>query len=187
MRVGHTLHVTTREAWRAWLRRNHRRAREIWLVYHRKETGRPRIPYNVAVEEALCFGWIDSNLESLGDGALAQRFTPRRKGSQISETNKARVRRLVADGRMTRAGLEALEGQADVLKPPRFRLAPDLAEALQADPVVWKNFQRFPIAYRRIRIGWIEGARGRPGVLATRLRYFIKMTRQNRQYGMVRG
>src|SRR5437870_12049488 len=93
MDVGETLDVRTRAVWRAWLRRNHARKKEIWLVLHTKASGRPSIAYNDAVDEALCFGWIDSIVKKVGAQSRAQRFTPRRKGSPVPELNKARARR----------------------------------------------------------------------------------------------
>jgi len=206
MDLGETLDVATAKEWRSWLRKHHRTAREVWLVYHPKASGKPSIAYNDAVDEALCFGWIDSTVKSLpagdrgkpggrGDpagglaGDRAQRFTPRRKTSGISEMNKARVRRLLRERRMTKAGLAALEGIAgaeDLLKPKPVKLAPDVRAALREEPQTWKNFVGMPEDYKRIRLGFIEGARARPKVFATRLRYFVKMTRAKKQYGMVR-
>jgi uncharacterized protein YdeI (YjbR/CyaY-like superfamily) len=100
-----TLHVTTRERWRNWLARRHEIEHEVWLVYYRKHTGRPRISYNDAVEEALCSGWIDSTQKGIDEDRVAQRFTPRRRAGGLSEMNKQRVRRLVAEGRMMPSGL----------------------------------------------------------------------------------
>ena len=149
----------------------------------KKASGEPRIPYNDAVEEALCFGWIDSTNRTLDEHHTAQRFTPRRKGSALSPMNRERVNRLIASGRMTRAGLDAIGGA-----PARGRvtLSDDVAAALKAEPAAWRHFQRFPASYKRIRIGWIEGARDRPAEFAKRLRYFVKMTAENKRYGMVR-
>jgi uncharacterized protein YdeI (YjbR/CyaY-like superfamily) len=179
--VGLTLDVSTAAAWRAWLEANHAKAPEVWLVYHAKASGLPSLPYNDAVEEALCFGWIDSTVKKLGVDSRAQRFTPRRPASPVSEMNKVRIRRLVEDGRMTPAGIAAA---GDVLDEP-LEIPPDILARLQADPAVWRNFQTFPESYQRIRIGWIDGARGRPAVFEQRLRYFLRMTAQNKRYGMV--
>lgn len=181
--IGATLEAASRDAWRRWLRRNHRRAAEIWLINPKKASGEARIPYHDAVEEALCFGWIDSTNKTIDAEHTAQRFTPRRKGSPLSPMNRERVRRLVAAGRMTEAGLRAIGG------PPaagRLTIASDIRAALHADPAAWRNFQRFAASYRRIRIGWIEGARRRPAEFRKRLAYFVKMTAANKQYGMVR-
>jgi uncharacterized protein YdeI (YjbR/CyaY-like superfamily) len=184
MQVGETLDVSTRAAWRAWLKRNHARKREIWLVLHAKASEKASIPYNDAVDEALCFGWIDSTVKKIGTHTRAQRFTPRRKGSPVSEMNKARARRLVRERRMTAAG-RAVLGTA--LRRARLVVAPDVRHALRAETGAWARFEKLPAAYKRIRLGFIEGARGRPEIFATRLRYFVRMTAQGKRYGMVRG
>src|SRR5206468_8523724 len=108
MDVGKTLDARTRTAWRGWLQRNHAREKQIWLVYHAKASGRSSLAYNDAVDEAMCFGWIDSTVKKLSTHSRAQRFTPRRKGSPVSEVNKARARRLMRAGRMTGSGRAAL-------------------------------------------------------------------------------
>ena len=108
MDVTDTLEVTSAEEFRAWLQANHRTHKEIWLVIHKKSSGRPSIAYEAAVEVALCFGWIDGMLKSLDAERYAQRFTPRRPGSHWTETNLARARRLITEGRMTEAGLAVL-------------------------------------------------------------------------------
>ena len=187
MDVGRTLDVAARSAWRAWLRKNHRRAREVWLVFRAKGAERPSLPYNDAVDEALCFGWIDSTVKPLGPGRRAQRFTPRRPGAPISEMNKARVRRLVRERRMTKAGLDALGHVRDLLRPAPLVLRPDVRRALQRNPATWRRYQRLPAAYRRIRIGFIEGARGRPAEFRRRLRHFVAMTSAGKRFGMVQG
>ncbi len=183
MEIGDTLDVRTRVAWRAWLRRNHARKKEIWLVLHTKASGRPSIAYNDAVDEALCFGWIDSIVKKVGAQSRAQRFTPRRKGSPVSEMNKARARRLVREGRITPAGRAAL---GSALRRERLVVAPDVRQALRAEPGARTRFARLPAAYKRIRLGFIEGARGRPETFSARLRYFVRMTAQGKRYGMVR-
>jgi uncharacterized protein YdeI (YjbR/CyaY-like superfamily) len=183
MEVGETLDVRTRAAWRSWLRRNHARKKEIWLVYHARAGGRPSLAYNDAVDEALCFGWIDSTVKKIDAHSRAQRFTPRRKGSPVSEMNKARARRLVREGRMTSAGHAAL---GSALRREPLVVAPDVRRALRAEPGAWARFEKLPVAYKRIRLGFIEGARGRPAIFATRLRYFVHMTAQGKRYGMVR-
>src|SRR5512140_517828 len=102
MKITQTLYVINRKQWRAWLAKNHRSAAEIWLVYYRKASGQPRIPYNDAVEEALCYGWIDSQYQAIDQASFAQRFSPRRKNSPLSPMNKERVRRLIKAKKMTR-------------------------------------------------------------------------------------
>ena len=183
MKVGETLDVRTRAAWRAWLRRNHARKTEIWLVYHAQASGSRSLAYNDAVDEAICFGWIDSTVKKLGAHSRAQRFTPRRKGSPVSEMNKARARRLVREGRMTSIGRAAL---GSALRREPLVIAADVRRALRAEPGAWARFEKLPVAYKRIRVGFIEGARRRPEIFATRLRYIVRMTAQGKRYGMVR-
>src|SRR5947208_16737603 len=100
-----TLYVTNREGWRAWLETHHATAPEVWLIIYKKQTGQASIGYEEAVEEALCFGWIDSQARTLDAERYAQKFSPRKNGSNWSESNRRRVRRLIAAGRMTPAGL----------------------------------------------------------------------------------
>lgn len=111
MKITETLYVHNRKDWRAWLKKNHAKKKEIWLIYYRKASGRKRIPYDDAVEEALCFGWTDSTAKRIDGERFAQRFTPRRPGSQWSELNKKRARRLIKNGRMTRAGIAKFKKQ----------------------------------------------------------------------------
>jgi len=189
MRLGKTFYAKTRKDWRAWLAKHHKTASEIWLVYYKKHSGKPRIPYNHAVEEALCYGWIDSTLKPIDADRFAQRFSPRRPTSRLSEMNRERVRRLIAAGRMTKAGLERIahvfHPRQDAKRKLQWEIPADIRRRLERDVVAWKNFRRFPESYRRIRIGWIAAARHRPEVFQQRLRYFLKMTAQNKRFGMV--
>lgn len=192
MQLGKTLYVKNRKQWRAWLKKHHRTAPEIWLVYYRKASGKPRIPYNDAVEEALCFGWIDSILKPIDAEKFAQRFSPRHKKSALSPMNKERVRRLIAAKKMTRDGMASINHHFDSnsrasasQQLKNFKLPQDILQAIQRDPIAWKNFQKFPGSYKRIRVGWIDGARHRPAEFQKRLRYFLKMTAKNKRFGMV--
>jgi uncharacterized protein YdeI (YjbR/CyaY-like superfamily) len=188
VKLGKTLYVEDRRGWRAWLARHHRTAPEIWLIYYKKHSGRPRIPYNHAVEEALCYGWIDSTTKPVDGDRWAQRFSPRRPTSRLSAMNRERVRRLIAAGRMTKAGLARIAHVFDHRRDAGRRAArvpPDIRRALERDAAAWRNFRRFPASYKRIRIGWIAAARHRPEIFAQRLRYFLKMTAQNKRFGMV--
>jgi uncharacterized protein YdeI (YjbR/CyaY-like superfamily) len=177
-----TLYVHRVADWRAWLRKHHKTSREIWLVYYRKASGKPRIAYNDAVDEALCFGWIDSIVRTIDDERVAQRFTPRRPGSKTSEMNKARARRLIRQRRMTPAGLKAIGS----LKTQRLVIPADIRAAFEHDPIAWKRFRRFPATYRRIRIAFVEGARKRPEEFERRLRNLIRKSARNERFGMIR-
>jgi uncharacterized protein YdeI (YjbR/CyaY-like superfamily) len=187
MELGKTLYAKTRRVFRSWLAKNHAKKTEIWLVYYRKASGKRSIPYNEAVEEALCFGWIDSQTKPIDERSWAQRFSPRRKGSKLSPMNRVRVERLRKAGRMTKAGLDALRHELGSKRASETRkVPPDIERALRKDPEVWRNFRRFPASYRTIRVGWIDGARKRPDGFRRRLTYFLKKTKRNEMFGMVR-
>jgi uncharacterized protein YdeI (YjbR/CyaY-like superfamily) len=177
--ITETLTVTNRDDWRAWLADHHRGAREIWLVYPRVATGRPRIPYNHAVEEALCFGWIDSTTKSIDAESYAQRFSPRRAKSAYSQTNKERLKRLIEQGKVMPDVLVALEG-VDLYT---FHYPADIMAALQENPRAWENFQRYSESYQRIRIAYVDNGRKRPGEFEKRLQHLIRNTEQDRQFG----
>ena len=182
MNLGKTLYVTNRKDWRSWLKKNHSKEKEIWLVYYRKSSGKPRIPYNDAVEEALCYGWIDSIFKGINEEKFAQRFTPRRMGSPISEMNKERVRRLIKNKLMTSIGLKSISFD----RKEKFTIAVDILEALKLNEQTWKNFQKFSIGYKRVRIGYIEDVRTYDKeIFQNRLNNFIKMTAKNKKFGMV--
>jgi len=189
MQLGKTFYAKNRREWRAWLSRHHKTAPEIWLIYYKRNSGRPRTPYNDAVEEALCYGWIDSILKPIDADRYAQRFSPRRPTSRLLAMNRERVRRLIASGRMTRAGLKRIEHVFDPrrdTKPKlKWEIPSDILRRLQRDAAAWKNFQRFPASYKRIRVGWIAAARPRKEAFEQRLRYFIRMTARNKRFGMV--
>lgn len=194
MEITQTLYVHKTKDWRSWLKKNHRTTKEIWLVYYKKHSGKPRIAYNDAVDEALCFGWIDSTVKTLDQNRYCQRFSPRRKGSIISEMNKHRAMRMIKEKRMTPAGLASLETalghgakvhRGKVEHEGSWKVPADILKALKKEPATWKNFQKFPLAYKRIRVSWIDYARHRPEIYRTRLNYFLKMTAQNKRFGMI--
>jgi uncharacterized protein YdeI (YjbR/CyaY-like superfamily) len=179
MDITETLYITTRESWREWLAEHHKNKGEIWLVSYRKEAGKPNLPYNDTVEEALCFGWIDSVRKTIDEARYAQRFSPRRPGSSFSQTNIERLRRLIDQGRVMP---EVLAGLGD-LDLDWFDAPPDIISALQAVPEAWANFQRYSGSYQRIRIAYVETARNRPGEFEKRLQNLIHKTAQNKQFG----
>jgi uncharacterized protein YdeI (YjbR/CyaY-like superfamily) len=157
------LHPTTRAAWRSWLAANHDRETEIWLVYNKRHTGEPRVEYDDAVEEALCFGWIDSIVRTIDADRYAQKFTPRKAKSKWSELNRERFVRMVREGKMTAAGL-AKSPPADVAeakaKAPADDAVPDyIEEALRDNGAAWTNFSKLAPSYRRLYVRWIEDAK----------------------------
>jgi uncharacterized protein YdeI (YjbR/CyaY-like superfamily) len=173
------LYVTNGREWRGWLKRHYKSEREVWLVYYKKHTGQPRIPYNDAVEEALCFGWIDSTVKTIDEDRYAQRFSPRNPKSPYSQANKERLRGLVKQGKVVDEVLATLGNLAE----ERFEIPPDILKAVKGNKKAWKNFQTLSQPYIRIRIAFIDAARSRPQEFTKRLGYFIEMTGKNRQFG----
>lgn len=179
MEISKTLYVTTRSDWRKWLDKNYKNAPEIWLVFYKKETERARISYNDAVEEALCFGWIDSIVKSYNRESFVQRFSPRKAKTAYSQTNKERLKKLIRQKRVVKEVLASL----DNIELEKFKIPPDILKAIKSDKEAWKNFQGFSKQYIRIRVGFVEGARRRPAEFKKRLNYFIKKTSQNKKFG----
>jgi uncharacterized protein YdeI (YjbR/CyaY-like superfamily) len=182
MNLGKTLIVKNRDEWRNWLSKNHLTEKEIWLVHYKKDSGKWTISYDEALDEALCFGWIDSTVKKVDDEARAQRYTPRREGSPISETNKERVRRLIKLGKMTDFGLTRVKKYMD----QKFVFPPDIIAEIKKDRQVWENFNNFPEYYKIIRVAFVADSRIRPEIYKRRLNYFLKMTKQNKKFGMIR-
>lgn len=178
MKIGKTFYTAHRSDWRHWLINNHDKETDIWLIYYKKASGKPRISYNDAVEEALCFGWIDSIVKSVDKESFAQRFSPRRKNSNWSAPNLERMKKLIKLKLMTEAGLINYPGEQ------KFKIPEDIKKELKADKKVWANFQKFPDSYQNVRIAFIDDARTRPEEFRKRLNYFLKMTRENKKFGM---
>jgi len=179
MNESKRLYVINREQWRQWLKENYQTAKEIWLIYPRKHTGSRRIPYNEAVEEALCFGWIDSITRSIDEDRYSQRFTPRNPGSKYSQTNKERLRRLIEQGKVMPEVLATIASAIEA----EFHFPADIKAALRANEQAWRNFQKYSGSYQRIRIAYVDGARKRPEEFEKRLRNLIRMTEQDKQFG----
>lgn len=173
------LYVTNRDAWRQWLQANYTIANEIWLVYPRKHTGKPRIPYNDAVEEALCFGWIDSITKTVDEDHYSQRFTPRKGRSAYSQTNIERLRRLIAQGKV----LPDIQTAIGSMLAKEFVFPSDIEAALRANKQTWQNFQKYSGSYQRIRIVYVDTARKRAGEFEKRLNHLIHKTEQDKQFG----
>ena len=179
MKITQTLYAPDRKAWRDWLKEHYQCEKEVWLVYYRKQAGKPRISYNDAVEEALCFGWIDSIVKNLDEERIAQRFSPRKPGSGYSQTNKERLRWLIAQGQIMP---EVLANLGDI-STKGVEIPADILQALQANEQAWQNFQRFSGSYQRIRVAYVDTARERPAEFEKRLEHLVRMTEQNKQFG----
>ena len=164
MKMSLTFTAADRVAWHDWLVEHGASATEVWLVYYKASTGKPTISYEDSLEEALCFGWVDSLIQKIDAEKYARKFTPRKAGSKWSELNKHLVAKLVQEGRMTAAGLARVDfplSEAPAARPKRPALAlPDWLKAgLMANPAAWENFQKLAPSHQRNYIGWISDAK----------------------------
>jgi uncharacterized protein YdeI (YjbR/CyaY-like superfamily) len=180
MQITKTLHVKTRNEWRNWLKINYKSEKEIWLVFQNKSSGKTGITYEDAVEEALCFGWIDSIVKKNEKHSRVQRFTPRNPKSSYSQLNKERLKRLLRKKKVIASVSKSLGD----LEKEKFVFPIDIIDEIRKNKLAWKHYQKYSEAYKRIRIAFIEGARKRPDVFQQRLNYFIKMTERNKKYGI---
>lgn len=166
----------TRREWRDWLTVNFKTAGEVWFVFPNKSSGKKSVLYNDAVEEALCFGWIDSTIRPLDENHKIQRFTPRNPKSTYSQSNKERLKWLLENNLIHPEWEDKIR---NVLADP-FIFPTDIIDRLKEDKVVWKNYQCFSDNYKRIRIAYIEAARKRPDEFEKRLMHFINKTKGNK-------
>lgn len=181
-------HPKKRSEWRAWLRGNHSKSPGIWLVYFKKESGKPRVTYDEAVKEALCFGWIDSLARTLDAQRSKLLFTPRKPKSGWSKINKQRIEELVRELRMTRAGLDRIEAarrdgswtRLDATE--NLRMPADLEQALRAKPAAKRNLAAFPPSARKGIYWYIESAKRAP-TRANRVQKVVRMAAKNLRAG----
>jgi len=173
-------YFSTREEWREWLRENFDKRSEIWFIFPLKDSGEKAISYNDAVEEALCFGWIDSTIRAFDKTHKIQRFTPRNPRSTYSQSNKERVRWLADNGLIHPS---VLAGVSHILNE-RYVYPEDILETIRRDESAWEHFQKFSESYRRIRVAFIDAARIRPEEFEKRLNHFMEKTRNGE---LVRG
>lgn len=155
-----TLDVRSRARWRAWLAAKHDSATEIWLVFHKPHTGKPSIDYEDSVEEAICFGWVDSLIRRLDDDCYARKFTPRKSNSVWSDLNRRRYAKVEALGLLAPAGRErAPNANRYPRRPKRSSAVPAYIErAFKAEPRAWATFERLTPRERIMYVGWIDNA-----------------------------
>lgn len=180
--VSELLDVEDAEGWRSWLKEHHLTSKEIWLVFHRGD--KDRVSYGDALDEALCFGWIDSVIKKLDGERYARKFTPRRPWSIWSTLNIERVNRLRKEGRMTRWGLEAFDkrtGEKSMLEKINARgveIPKDLELALRKDKKAWDRFEHFSPSHRKRYLIWIEAAK-KPETRQRRIEEAVRLISQN--------
>jgi uncharacterized protein YdeI (YjbR/CyaY-like superfamily) len=181
---ANSFHALTRAEWRAWLAANHAVMSGVWLISYKKASGKPAMSYEESVEEALCFGWVDSKGGKIDDERTMLYFAPRKKGSGWSRPNKERVERLIAAGLMQPAGLEKIEaakadGSWTLLDAVEaLEIPPDLQAALDAHPPAGENFAAFPRSVKRGILEWIVQAK-RPETRAQRVEETARLAAEN--------
>lgn len=184
------VYVKTRQAWRNWLSRHHEKNNGIWLVFYKKQSGKPTLSYDEAVEEALCFGWIDSIIKKLDQERYVRKLTPRRADSQWSDLNKRRIAKLMKQGRMTGAGKAKVKeakasGRWDESARPDLSLETPkaLKDALADNKKARSFFNQLAPSYQKQFIGWIAMAK-RPETKARRLKESLALLEKGRKLGM---
>jgi uncharacterized protein YdeI (YjbR/CyaY-like superfamily) len=185
------LYISNRQAWRNWLIKNYDKVKEVWLVYYKQHTQKPSIPYDDSVEEALCFGWIDSIIKRIDDEKYARKFTPRTNTLKWSEENKERVRKLIKQGRMTKIGLSKIDQVMLNKKEETFRdklkknlvIPQIIKKGLMADRKAWDNFNKLAPSHKRNYIGWIISAK-KEETRSKRVKEAIGLLTQNETLGL---
>ena len=191
MKERATVRARTRREWRDWLASHHDTVAEIWLVFDRQHTGRSCVAYEDAVEEALCFGWVDSLITRLDDERYARKFTPRKPDSKWSTINRKRYARMKEQGLLAEAGIarpptarsgdappRPAEADAWAVKPPAY-----IERAFKANAAAWKTFTGLAPSHRRHYVGWIAIAK-RPETREKRLREAIGLLAKGQKLGL---
>ena len=180
-----TLKVKNRSAWRSWLKKHHASTSEIWLIFHKRHTGITTLEYNDAVEEALCFGWVDSLVRRIDDSLFSRKFTPRKAGSRWSTINRKRYADLQSRGLLSAPGLKrAPTGRSgDAPRPSVIKLPDYISKALKAKPKAWKFFELLAPSYRKLYIGWIDSAK-RQETKERRLREAVGLLAAGKKLGL---
>ena len=174
-----TFFAADRAAWRSWLERHHAARTQVWLLLHKKHVEEPSVRYDEAVEEALCWGWIDGLTKRWDERSYAVRFTPRKPGSVWSESNVERVTRMIAEGRMTPAGQALVDeakrrGTWDQAASGRLDVTPpDLEAALAGVPAAAARWNEWPATPRRMYVYWVLDAK-RPETRARRIAEVVR-------------
>ncbi len=171
-----TLYLVDRKEWRLWLQDNFEKENEIWLVYPRKSSGKPRIIYNDAVEEALCFGWIDSIVKTLDNEHTIQRFSKRKPKSTYSQANKERLKWLAEKNMLSSSVFAEVKNVIE----EQFVFPADILTSIRNNKLAWDHYKKLSESYKRIRVAYIDAARKRPEEFKKRLRNFITKTSEGK-------
>lgn len=188
-----TTHPKSRNQWRQWLEKNHSTSQGVWFTYYKKESGKSRVLYDEAVEEALCFGWIDSLPRKLDDERSMLKFTPRKPKSVWSQLNKTRVEKLIKDKLMMPAGFASIaiakkNGSwhtltASDIAAATNQLPDDLTKYLTKKKKAKENFEQFSFSIRKQFLSWIDSAK-RPETRIQRIKQTVIMAAANKKPGV---
>lgn len=186
-----TLYVINRKNWRKWLEKNHDKEKEIWLIYYKQHTNKPSINYDDSVEEALCFGWIDSIIKRIDDEKYARKFTPRTDTTKWSAVNKERVKKLIKQGRMTKIGVAKIARDILNKKEQTLReklknnliIPVNIKNQLMTNQTAWVNFNKLAPSYKRNYIGWITSAK-KIETQMKRVQEAIRLLKENKKLGL---
>jgi uncharacterized protein YdeI (YjbR/CyaY-like superfamily) len=184
------LYISNRKEWRKWLKENHSIVTEVWLIYYKKHTGKPRIPYDDAVEEALCFGWIDSTVKRIDDEKYCQKFTPRNLKSIWSEHNKKRAAKMIKQGKMTKAGMDKIkaakingEWSRKIEAVKQFNMPSELSKLLSANKKAKEFFNDLSPSQKKQYIIWIASAK-KVETKEKRAKEALKLLKTKQKLGM---
>jgi len=179
-----TCDASTREQWRRWLAKHHASESEVWLIFHKKHTGKPSVAYTDALDEALCYGWIDSLIKRIDDDRYARKFTPRKAGSNWSTINIKRYNELKAENRLKAPGIaRSPEGRPIADAAGRGSTPAYIKREIKRDAGAWKFFESLAPSHRRLYVNWIDSAK-REETKQSRLRQAIIKLKAGRKPGL---
>ncbi len=187
------LYLSDRKNWRAWLMENRDAKREVWLIYYKKHTGITSISYDDSVEEALCFGWVDSIIRKIDEEKFARKFSPRTDKSTWSEANKKRAKKMIREGKMTEAGwakIRKAKDSGEWFKTPastiykrKLFIPSYLEDSLAANKIALENFNKLAESQKKNFVGWIDSAK-KEETRRRRLAEAIELLKRNQKLGM---
>lgn len=183
-------YAATRQQWRAWLKKNHARAKEVWLIFYKRDANKSSVSYQESLEEALCFGWIDGLKKRIDNERYTHRFSPRKVKSKWTETNIKLAKKLINEGKMMPAGLATFEQRSayskeitEVRKAKEVALPAELERALKKNKKAWNNFTQLAPGYRKNYVLWLTTAK-KPETRDKRLKEAITLLANNEKLGM---
>ncbi len=187
MELSTSVYFKNRDEWHKWLEKNHDKEKELWLIHYKKHSGKNGIHHQEAVEEAICFGWIDGKLKRIDDEKFILRYSPRKANSVWSKINKEKAEKMIKAGKITNSGLTKIEEakkfgswDAAYTNKQRERMPPDLKKALMKNKKAWNNFQNFANTYRNMYVGWVVNSKT-DETRKKRIERVVKQSLQNKK------